>query len=541
MNKQMRLTLSTVLITSCIVPMGAAAADSQSPASSAVQTQPSSKQSLRINLHSEVPTVDPAITEDQLSAAIVRATFDGLMRTGTDGKLKQSVAEKVQVSSDLKTYTFTLRNSQWSNGEPVTAHDFEYAWKRALDPRTASNYAFMLYYVKNAEKANKGEAKLDEVGVKALSDKVLQVTLEGPTPFFLELTTFPIYYPVNKKVAESNPKWAAEADTHVGNGPFQLKEWKHKESLVLEKTQGYWDKDAVKLERIEATMYEDENEELALFQKGELDWAGQPLSDLPENQISTLKQQGILHTQPIAGVYWYKFNTEQAPFQNVKIRKAFAYALDRKALLKETSREQMLPAYGVISPSMAPDAKSYLPEEGKESAKKLLAEGMKELGITELPRITLYYNTSEAHKAMAKAVQKQWKEVLGVRVKLENVEWKVFLDKMHNGDYQVARMGWLSDFNDPINTLELFQTKEASNNDTNWENAEYRKLLEQSFQESSPEKRKQLLAKAESILMDEMPVMPLYFYTSAYLKKENVKGVVIDGLGYVDWKWTSKE
>ncbi|HZG13681.1 MAG TPA: peptide ABC transporter substrate-binding protein [Candidatus Bathyarchaeia archaeon] len=541
MNKQMHLTLSTLLITSSMLPVGAAAADSQTLSASTIQAKPSTKQLLRINLQGEIPTADPAITEDQMSAAIVRATFDGLMRTGTDGKLQQSVAEKVEVSADMKTYTFTLRNSQWSNGDPVTAHDFEYAWKRVLDPRTAANYAYMLYYVKNGEKANKGEAKLDEVGVKALSDKVLQVTLEGPTPFFPELTTFPIYYPVNKKVVEANPKWADEAVTHVGNGPFQLKEWKHKEGLVLEKNLRYWDKDTVKLEKIEATMHEDENDELALYQKGELDWAGQPLSSLPEKDIPELKQQGLLHTEPRAGIYWYKFNTEQAPFHNVKIRKAFAYALNRQALLEETNRQQLLPAYGVISPAMAPDAKAYLPEQDKATAKKLLAEGMKELGINKLPPITLIYNTSEAHKKMAEAVQKQWNDVLGVQVKLENHEWKVYLERMNDGDYQVARSGWLSDFNDPINTLELLQTKEASNNDTNWENAEYRKLLEQSFKETDPEKRKQLLAEAEGILMDEMPVMPVYFYTSAYLKKENVKGVVIDGLGYIDWKWTSKE
>jgi len=541
MNKQMSLTLSTLLITSSMLPVGAAAADSQILAAPTVQEKPGTKQSLRINLQGEIPTADPAITEDQMSAAIVRATFDGLMRTGTDGKLQQSVAEKVEVSADMKTYTFTLRNSQWSNGDPVTAHDFEYAWKRVLDPRTAANYAYMLYYVKNGEKANKGEAKLDEVGVKALSDKVLQVTLEGPTPFFLELTTFPVYYPVNKKVAEENPKWADEAETHVGNGPFQLKEWKHKEGLLLEKNPRYWDKDAVKLERIEATMHEDENDELALYQKGELDWAGQPLSSLPEKDIPELKQKGLLHTEPKAGIYWYKFNTEQAPFHNVKIRKAFAYALNRQALLEEMNRQQLLPAYGVISPAMAPDAKAYVPEQDQATAKKLLTDGMKELGIDKLPPITLIYNTSEAHKKMAEAVQKQWNDVLGVQVKLENHEWKVYLERMNDGDYQVARSGWLSDFNDPINTLELFQTKKASNNDTNWENAEYRKLLEQSFKETDPKKRKQLLAEAEGILMDEMPVMPVYFHTSAYLKKENVKGVVIDGLGYIDWKWTSKE
>ncbi|TGV09253.1 peptide ABC transporter substrate-binding protein, partial [Mesorhizobium sp. M00.F.Ca.ET.186.01.1.1] len=202
-------------------------------------------QVLRLNLHSEPPTADPGLSEDTTSAAIIRATFDGLTRIGQDGKPQMAAAEKVEVSEDMLTYKFTIRDAKWSNGEPVTAKDFEYAWKRALDPATGANYAYQLYYVKNGEKANKKEAKLDDVGVKALDDKTLEVKLENPTPFFLELTAFPTYFPVNEKVISANAKWAGEAKTHVGNGPFKMESWEHKSKLVLVKNDNYWDKDTV--------------------------------------------------------------------------------------------------------------------------------------------------------------------------------------------------------------------------------------------------------------------------------------------------------
>ncbi|UYZ13286.1 peptide ABC transporter substrate-binding protein [Brevibacillus sp. WF146] len=537
MRKTMSISLGTLLAVSAVLASVGSAA-----ASGAAQPTAEAKKSgkvLRVNLGYEIPTADPSLSEDPVSAAIVRATFDGLTRTGPDGKPQPSIAEKIDVSADLLTYTFHLRDAKWSNGDPVTAHDFEYAWKRALDPKTGANYAYQLYYLKNGKKANRGEAKLDEVGVKALDAKTLQVTLEQPTPFFLELTSFPTYYPVNKKVAEANPKWANEAGTHVGNGPFKLAAWEHKQKLTLVKNDKYWDKDAVKLDRIEGTMVEDENTELAMFDNGELDWAGQPLGQLPPDALPYLKEEGLLQTQPIAGVYYYKFNTEQPPFTNAKIRKAFAYALNRKALSDEGVIGTHLPALGFVPPTMTVSSHPYFKDNDAETAKKLLAEGMKELGISKLPPITLSYNTSEAHKKIAEAIQKQWRQTLGAEVKLENKEWKVFLEDLHNGSYQIARYGWLGDFNDPINYLELFMEKDGGNNDTHWENAEYRKLLTQSATQTDPEKRRELLVQAEAILMDEMPVLPIYYYTQSYVKRDHVQGVLIDGLGFIDWKWAS--
>jgi len=544
MKKNVFVAMSSVLVLGAALA-GCGGANEAKPADNNNQQAQAPASSgpkvLKLNLHSEPPTADPGIAEDTTSGAILRATFDGLTRTNEDGKPHESIAEKIEVSPDGLTYTFKLRDAKWSNGDPVTAHDFEFAWKRVLDPKTASNYAYQLYYVKNAEKANKGEAKLDDVGVKALDDKTLEVKLENPTPYFLELTAFYTYYPVNKKVVEANPKWATEAKTHVGNGPFKLESWEHKSKLVLVKNDNYWDKDAVKLDRIEFSMVEDENTELSMYENGEIDWAGQPLSNLPIDAIQALKDSGKLKTQPIAGTYWYKFNVEQAPFNNVKIRKAFTYALNRQAIIDNVTQTNQQPAMGAVPPSMSLKPDGYFKDNDVETAKKLLEEGMKELGITKLPPITLSYNTSENHKKIAEAIQDQWKKAFGVEVKLENKEWKVYLEDMHQGKFQIGRMGWLGDFNDPINFLELYKDKDGGNNDTRWENPKYKELLNKSALETDPEKRKAILAEAEAILMDEMPIAPIYFYTQSWVQNENVKGVIMDGLGFVDYKWATIE
>ncbi|WP_431809472.1 peptide ABC transporter substrate-binding protein [Brevibacillus agri] len=491
---------------------------------------------LRMNMHSNPPTVDPGIAEDSTSGTISRAIFEGLTRLGKDGKVHVAAAESYTVSADGKTYTFKIRPAKWSNGDPVTADDFEYAWKRALSPKTASNYAYQLYYLKGAEAYNKGTGTASDVGVKAIDAKTLVVELTNPTPFFTELTAFYTYYPVNKKVVEADKEWASNPKTIVGNGPFQIETWKPKHQLVLTKNQNYWDKQNVKLDKIDFSMIDDGYIELEMFRNGDLDWAGAPLSEVPMDFELSWKSPALFHTQAIAGTYFYRFNTEQAPFHNAKIRKAFAYALDRQALV-ETMLANHLPATGFVPPSMAVASGGYFTDNHTEEAKKLLQEGMKEAGIAKLPPITVSYNTSMGHKAIAEEIRDQWKKKLGVDVKLENKEWKVYIEDVHQGKYQIARAGWLADFNDPINFLEMFKDKNGGNNDTGWEHPKYKELLNQSALEQDPEKRKAILAKAEQILMDEMPIMPIYYYAQSWLQSEKVDGAILDGLGMIDFKY----
>ncbi|MCR8987107.1 peptide ABC transporter substrate-binding protein [Brevibacillus laterosporus] len=543
MKKNIFVLMSSVLVVGaalagCGAGNGNGAAPAGNESKKSEDSKASGNQTLRLNLASEPPTLDPGLTEDATSGAIVRSTFDGLTRLGEDGKPHNSVASDVKISDDLKTYTFTLRDSKWSNGDPVTAKDYEYAWKRVLTPKTAASYAYQLYYIKGAEAFHKGKGKMEDVGIKAINDNTLEVTLENPTPFFLELTAFYTYYPINQKVDTENPDWAKNAKTHVGNGPFKLDTWEHKSKIVLTKNENYWDKDSVKMEKIEFSMIDDGNTELSMFDNGDLDWAGKPVGDLPTDVVPIKKAEGALKVKPTASIYWYKFNTEKAPFTNAKIRKAFAYAVDRKAIVENITQAGEQPALGILPPTMAIKPEGYFKDNDAATAKKLLDEGMKELGISKLPPISLSFNTLEGNKKIAEAIQDQWKKNLGVDVKLENTEWKVYIDKLHQGNYQIGRMAWSADFNDPINFLELYRDKKGGNNDTNWENPRYKELLIKSASEPNPEKRTQLFAEAEQIIMDEMPVIPIYYRTQNWIQNDKVKGVLLDALGFVDYKWS---
>ncbi|MED4766440.1 peptide ABC transporter substrate-binding protein [Cytobacillus firmus] len=499
-------------------------------------------QELRVNINTEPPSLNPGLAEDSTSGTVLRNVLEGLTRINQDGKPEKAMAEDIKVSEDGKTYTFTIRDAKWSNGDPVIAKDFEYAWKWALDPANNSTYAYQLYYLEGAEAFNTGKGEKDAVGVKAIDDKTLEVKLVNPTPYFEELTAFYTYLPVNSKIAEANPEWATDAgENFTTNGPFHLVEWAHSDKIVLEKSETYWDAETVKLDSIEMIMINDPNTELSMFDNGELDWAGAPTGALPTDAMQALKDEGRLVTQPIAGIYNYKFNTTVEPFNNVNIRKAFAHAINRQELIDNILQGEQLPAMAIVPPSMFEEnEKGYFPDNDVEKAKEYLQKGLEELGYkdaSELPAVTLSYNTSEAHQKIAQAIQDMWKQNLGVEVTLDNAEWNVFLDKVNQMDYQVARMGWLGDFNDAINFLEMYRDADRGNNNTGWESKEFQDLLAKSATETDPEARQQLLKDAEAIFMEDMPVAPIYFYTNNWVQAENLKDVAVSGLGDVQYKW----
>ncbi|MCW4360653.1 peptide ABC transporter substrate-binding protein [Bacillus velezensis] len=505
--------------------------------------------SLNINIKTEPFSLHPGLANDSVSGGVIRQTFEGLTRVNSKGEPEEGMASKIETSKDGKTYTFTIRDgAKWSNGDPVTAQDFEYAWKWALDPNNESQYAYQLYYIKGAEAANTGKGKIDDVGVKAVNDKTLKVELNNPTPYFTQLTSFYTYMPVNKKIAEKHKNWNTNAgENYVSNGPFKMTAWKHSGSITLEKNDQYWDKDAVKLKKINMVMINNNNTELKKFQAGELDWAGMPLGQLPTESLPTLKKDGSLHVEPIAGVYWYKFNTEEKPLNNVNIRKALAYAIDRSSIVKNVTQGEQIPAMAAVPPSMKgfkDNTKGYFKDNDVKSAKEFLNKGLKELGVknaSDLPAIKLSFNTDDAYAKIAQAVQEMWKKNLGVKVELDNSEWNVYIDKLHSQNYQIARMGWLGDFNDPINFLELFRDKEGGNNDTGWEDPEFKKLLNQSQLETDPDKRIEELKKAEKIFIDAMPVAPVYFYTDPWVQDKNLKNVILTGTGEVYFRNASFE
>lgn len=499
-------------------------------------------QELKVNINTEPPSLNPGLAQDSTSGTVLRNIMEGLTRIGQKDEPEAAMAESWEISDDLKTYTFKIRDAQWSNGDPVTAQDFEYAWKWALDPNNQSTYSYQLYYIEGAEAANTGKGSMDDVGVKAIDDKTLEVKLVNPTPYFLELTAFYTYLPVNSKIAQENKDWATDAgDDYTTNGPFHMTEWSHSDKIILEKSDTYWDKDTVKLDSIEMVMINDPNTELSMFDNGELDWAGAPTGALPTDAMQALKDNGTLVTQAIAGVYNYKFNTTVEPLNNENIRKALSHALNREELIANITQGEQLPAMGIVPPTMFPEnEKGHFPDNDVEAAKEFLEKGLEELGYedaSELPAIALSYNTSEAHQKIAQAVQDMWSQNLGIEVTLDNAEWNVYLDKLDNMDFQVARLGWLGDFNDAMNFLEMYKDADGGNNQTGWEDPEFQKLLEQSQTETDPDARLQLLKDAEAIFMDAMPVAPIYFYTNNWVQDENLKEVFVSGLGDVQYKW----
>lgn len=497
-------------------------------------------QTLNVNIKSEPPSLHPGTATDTTSAAVLYQTFEGLMRINQDDEVEEAMAESYTISDDQLTYTFKIRDDvNWSNGDPVTAQDFETAWKWVLDPDNVdAEYAYQLYSIKGAQAAKEEGASMDDVGVTAEDDKTLVVELAQPTPYFLDLTAFYTYFPTNHKVVEGNDEWAQEKnESYVTNGPFLFESWEHKNQIVLKKNPEYWDADTVKLETINMYMIDDENTELQMFNNGELDWAGSPTGALPLASIPALKEEGKLNISPLAGVYYYSYNTEAEPFNNVNIRKAFALAINRQGIVENITKGEQLPAMALVPPSIFEENnEGYFKDNDVEKAKEYLEKGLEELGLDELPKVNLSFNTSEAHGTIAQAVQDMWKENLGVEVELNNEEWNVYLDTMSEGNYQVGRMGWNADFNDAINFLEIFQSI-GGNNYTNWEDEEYSDLIEQSRTETDPEARRQIMRDAEAIFMEALPVAPVYFYTNVWVNKDYVKNIEVSPLGGIQYKW----
>lgn len=510
------------------------------------------EQVLNINIKTEPPSLHPGIATDTTSNAVLSQVFEGLTRLDPNGEPQPAMASEIDVSDDKLTYTFTLRDDiVWTNGDPVTAEDFEYAWKWVLNPDNAdTDYAYQLYPIKNAAQAKAGDVPLDDVGIEVIDEKTLEVTLEQPTDYFLELTAFYTFYPVNKKVVTSDldedaeyddGKWALDAgEQYVTNGPFKLVEWEHNDKVVLEKNEDYWDADTVQLETVNMFMIIDENTEMNMYKNGELDWAGDPTGGIPLDAIQSLKDDGSLIVEPKTGVYYYAFNVEEEPMNNVNIRKALALAINRTGIAEKITKTEEIPAMALVPTAIWEENESgYFEDENIEQAKEYLEKGLEELGYSsaeELPPITLSYNTDEGHANIAQAVQDMWKKNLGIEVTLENSEWKVYLDKLGNGDFQIGRMGWIADFNDAINFLEIFETK-GGNNYTNWEKEEFADLLRQSRTETDPDRRQEILREAEKMYMDDMPIAPVYFYTNKYVHKDYVHDVDVSPLGTLQLKW----
>lgn len=495
---------------------------------------------LNLVVASEPPSLHPQLATDTTSSTIMSSTHEGLM-TLKNGEPVPGVAESYKMSDDQLTYTFTLRDAKWSNGEPVTAEDFAYAWEFALNPANASEYATILYAIKGAEAYNLGTTtSFDEVGVKVIDSKTLEVTLESPTPYFLELTAFKTLYPIHKATAEANPKWYTEADTYVGNGAFVLSQWQHAGSLTLEKNPEYWDADNVKLTKVNIEMVESETTQMTKFESGEIDFLGTNYGKISLDAIERLQSEESLNIVDYSGIYWYKFNTTDDVMKNANIRKALTLAIDRAGLIKNVTKGEEEPALGMVPNGVEGfgDDAGFFKDADYEGAKAALDAGLKELGLSDPSELNLKlsFNTSDAHAVIAQYIQEGWNKNLGINVTLENAEWQVYLDKLSSLDYQIGRLGWIADYNDAYSFLEMYNSADNGNNDTGWSNEEYTNLLKQSTTETDPAARLELLKKAEEIIIAEFPVAPIYYYTNLYVVKDYVTGMEPDNLGNINLK-----
>ena len=526
-----------LVITGCSTPAEEPAGPPAEQPGEEPAEQPSEstdKKVLRTNNSSEPGSLDPPLAQGTHESWVLENAFEGLMTFDENGDLVEGMAESYEVSEDGLTYTFKLRDDiRWTNGDPVTAEDFAFSWKRALAPETAANYASIVYSIKGGEAYNTGEGSADDVMVTALDEKTLEVTLETPTAYFLELTAFYTYFPVNKSVVEANPDWAKDPSTYVSNGPFKLTEWKHNDQLILEKNEDYYNVDKIHLDVIDLDILEDQNTAWQKYLGGEYDL----LVDIPTTVVNQLQVNNDpeLEIGMQVGTYYYNVNPAVKPFNNAKVRTGISMALDRQTIVDKVSMGGQIPAVGVVPPGLQDEngddfreVVGDLIQYDVAEAKRLFDEGLAEEGMTldqfNGSGFVLLYNTSESHKKIAQAAQEMWREALGIELGLENVEFQVKLDREQSGDYQISRAGWIGDFMDPMTFLDLWWSDSAFN-DVRYDNAEYDALILEAKGTNDQEVRMAAMKEAEAILMEDMPVIPVYFYTQPYTVKPEVSGI----------------
>ncbi len=494
-------------------------------------------QTLRLNMVSEPPTLDPRINTDLVSLNIIKHLFEGLVRETKNG-IEPAIAESFTLSEDGKTYHFKLREAYWSNGRPVTAHDFISAWQWVIAPQNPSGMARLQYVIENAQEIKKGVKPLTDFGAYALNDRELIIKLAKPAPHFLSLLTLPIYFPVYRQADDEAINWAFEAATFISNGPFNLKTWRHSDQIVLVKNPHYWNNEAVQLEQIHFNMIEDAGTELQMYESGALDWCGNPLTiGIPKDALPTLQSSGKLHSDHWNAPIFYMFNTLKHPFNNSNLRKAFTYAINRKDVVEHILQGKGQEALSLVPTGLIAEA-SYFKDHDLPAARKHFQTALEELKITkeQLPPITLIYNSAELHQSVAQAVQEQIRKAFGISLQLQHMEWKAYLSEVDKRDFCIARLGMQPPYDDPLAFIEIFSDRTNFLNVASWENPEYIALYEQSFFQKDKE-RLETLQKAEAILMDEMPFCPLFFYKLTYLRNEKLQNVFISPTGMVDFTW----
>lgn len=494
---------------------------------------------LHMNVHQDPSTMDPRKGGDWISCVMHFNLFEGLMRLNPDGSLTPAQAESIEISPDQLVYTFHLRDTVWSNGDPVTAQDFEMSWKNILSPHFSSPNAHLLYPIKNAERMKKGNCTSQDVGIYAPDNKTLVVTLNYPTPYFLHLVAFSVFFPVSYKTDAHVVGWAQEAGTSfVCNGPFSLKKWRHHHEAVLQRNPFYWNRQNITLDQIHVSMISDGNTALKMFENGLLDIIGFGISPIPADALAKYAQKGLLHTNHYPGTTILCFNTNQFPFHNLHIRKAFALALNRKEIAENIAGPEGELATSIIPPALKLSASSYSVDNyNLFLAKQHFILGLQELGISskEFPPITYSYAATGNNETLAQAIQEQLTHNLGITIYLDKGDYKTHMDKLTLRQFELAQSFWVAQYRDPMSILERFKFKMNGKNYPGWENSTFIDLLDKSVFTSHPEERARLLEQAETLLIEEVPLLPLYHWSSTFMTQPHVSGYETSNNGVFDY------
>ncbi|RYY75641.1 MAG: peptide ABC transporter substrate-binding protein [Gammaproteobacteria bacterium] len=486
------------------------------------------QQILHVGNGDEISSVDPHSTSGMPEYHVILSLYEGLVSKNTKTlAIEPGVAERWEISDDGLIYTFHLRDdAKWSNGDKVVANDFVQTWLRGLMPALANEYASSMFVVKNGQNIYEGKADPKDFGAVALDDRTLQVTLNAPTPYFLQLldhhSAYPVHIPTIKKfgkIDERGTRWT-RPENFVGNGAFVLGEWTPNKYLSVKKSPTYWNAKNVRLNEVRYYPIQKYTTEERMFRSGQL----HATYYLPREKLAVYKNahDPALRSYPNFATYFYRFNVTKKPLDDVRVRKALAYSIDRKRIVEFVTKFGQIPAYTLTPPDEnGYVAKAKMPYD-VALAKKLLAEAGFPNGVG-FPRLTITFNSTDEHQHIAEAVQQMWKDNLGVDIALEATEWKVFLDKEKQLDYQIDRASWIGDYLDPNTFLEMFVTNNG-NNRTGFSDPRYDALIAKAALESNQEIRFGYFQEAEKILMDAAPILPFYTYNWNRLITSSVKG-----------------
>lgn len=494
---------------------------------------------LRLASETEFRSLDPRVGNDSPSVQVILMLFEGLFRKDRNDMPKPAICSSYDISPDKTRYTFHLKQTTWSDGSPVTAMDFEYAWKKAVDAAWATNSAYRFYPIKNAQKIVKGKLNTDALGVCALDPYTLQVDLEYPAPYFLSMLTTTVYFPIPKHIVKHNPRWAfSKGGNFVSNGPFTLVKNYFKEKVILEKNPYYWDKRHVYLSGIELNVIPEVDTQYAMYQKGEIDFYGKPFAYPTSETLAVIRNLKDFHTEDLHSIGLIFVNTQKAILSNANFRKAIASALNRQAIIDHVAQEPSMPAMDVMPAALSLHPLPYFKDNDVQKAQSYLKLALDELDLTveQLPKLNVLFTDMRRNKVILQAIQDQIRTNLGITLSLTSREWSVVYQDATSGNYDMVFMSWFARIPDPEYMLETFKYASDQVNTTFWEDGDYIANLNKARESIDVKERYYYLHTANNILMDAMPLIPIYHSKQVFLANPNLTGYTTSKLYEVDFK-----